>query len=110
MANGYENVLTQAGFQSDEATAKAIQDHAEDENTGDGSLAHNGDYKVLGAWTKGDYRVHLERNTAPEDAGDGMTAVVTHPPLLVIDKGDTRIVAVNPKDTEALRAVLSDLA
>lgn len=108
MAKAYESVLTEAGFTQDGQLATDLQAHADDPTTGDGSLSHNGEYKVLSAWKKGDCSVHLERNTAPEETGDDMTAIVTHPPLLVIEKGDVRV-AVSPRDPEALEAVLSEL-
>lgn len=105
----HESILKELGFTADADLAAQLQDDANDPSTGDGSLSHNGDYKVLNAWTKGELRVHLERNTAPEDAGDDMTAVVTHPPLLVVERGDQRLVVVSPRDTDALRAVLTEI-
>lgn len=105
----HEDILTKLGYEANAGAQAAKQADADDPATGDGSLSHNGKYEVLGFWSKGDVEVHLERNTAPEDVGDGMSAVVTHPPLLVVEKAGARLVAVSPRDPEALEAVLTDL-
>lgn len=107
--SAYEDVLAELGYEASEDLATAIKSNADDPETGEGSLSHNGEYKVEGAWKKGNVTVHLERNTAPEDQGDDMTAVVTHPPLLVVKKSDVVVAGVRPRDPEALKAVLTDL-
>lgn len=105
----HDDVLAKLGFEPDAELASFVQGYADDPNTDDGSLSHNGEFKVLGAWKKGDVWLHLERNTAPEPGDDDMETVVTHPPVLVVCKGDKRICVVRQRDPEALEAVLSDL-
>ena len=106
----HDDVLSELGFTADEELQAAHQADANDATTGEGSLSHNGPYQVQGYWTKGDVHVHLERNTAPEaDNGDDMTAIVTHPPVFVVSKGEERVGTAMLRDPEALKAVLSDL-
>lgn len=105
----HDEIFEKLGFTADDVLKEAIKTDADDPTTGEGSLSHNGEYQVLGAWTKSDVQVHLERNTAPEDQGEDMTAVVTHPPVFVVSKAGKRVAAAMQRDPEALEAVLSDL-
>jgi hypothetical protein len=105
----YEDVLTGAGFTEDADMASKLQEWANHPETGEGSMSDNGAYEIQKAWTKGDATVVLEQNTAPDDLGDGMTAVVTHPPVLVVDSPKFRV-SVRPSDTDALKDVLGHLA
>lgn len=100
----HDDVLAELGFTSDDEKKASYQEAFEKAGT-----SENGAHVVHGVWTKGDISLHLERNTAPEDTGDDMTAVVTHPPVFVISKGGKRVVTVMQRDPEALKAVLSDL-
>ena len=104
----YKDVLANLGFQSDENRRAALQTHAENPETDGGNLSHNGDYKVLGTWTKDDIVVHMEQNTAPDQIGE-LSAIVTHPPLLVVE-GPKGRAAVRPGDVEALEQVIADLS
>lgn len=106
----HDDVLAELGFEKDGDLQLGLQSHADDPNTDGGSMSHNGQYQVQGAWKKGDVVVHLERNTAPESQDESdMSAIVTHPPVFVVSKGEQRLVTVMQRDPEALKAVLSDL-
>lgn len=60
-------------------------------------MQDNGPYEVLACWTRGQTVVLVEQNTAPDDLGGGMTAVITHPPVAVIE-GPRGRVAASPLD------------
>jgi hypothetical protein len=99
----HEKVLTDLGFTEDSEHKAAIEQIAEDNN-----LSANGPYQVHGAWSKGDIKIHLEQNTAPDKDGE-LSAQVTHPPLLVVEKAGNRLFALSPRDAEALREVVPTL-
>jgi hypothetical protein len=110
MAAQYESVLTELGYTQDSQAQQDLLDAATDPATGGGDMSASGKYEVLAAWTKGDLTVFTERNTAPDvDSVDDMVAIVTHPPVLVIERGGERVAAVPPRDTTALRNVLTEL-
>lgn len=102
MAN-HEKVLADLGFKPDDDHKSAVEQIAEDNG-----VSESGPYVVHAAWSKGDIKIHLEQNTAPEVDGE-MSAQVTHPPLLVVEKGDQRLFALSPRDAEALREVVPTL-
>lgn len=106
------DALTNLGFTEHQAHPAARPSRVK-------ALSHNGPYKVLGAWEKGNVRVHVEQNTAPNTIRDTEGTEYTaqayqFPPVMVIetvdDAGESfdppRTMAVSYGDLEAL-AVLA---
>lgn len=106
----YETALSELGFAADDTLKTKLQEWADHPETGGGDMSHNGAYKLLAAYSKGNVIVVAEQNTAPEDMGDGETsAVVTYPKLLIVEGPNGRC-AVRPADVEALKAVIEALS
>lgn len=99
----HEKTLADLGFTEDSDHKEAIEKVATDNG-----LSDNGPYVVHGAWSKGDIKIHLEQNTAPDTDGE-LSALVSHPPLLVVEKGDKRLFALSPRDVESLKDILPTL-
>lgn len=70
-------------------------------------LSHNGEYSVGDVFVRGECVVVVEQNQAPEDLG-GMKAVVTHPPLAIIESPKGRV-AFNPTDVKLAEVLVSEL-
>lgn len=70
-----------------------------------GALSENGPYTVLGSWSKGDVKVHLEQNTAPSEPGSDTMTV--YPPVLVIENGTGGRVNLQVHDLESIAAGLA---
>jgi hypothetical protein len=105
----YADVLSSKGFAKDEKAAEVLHADANDPNTGEGSLGHNGDYTVHEVWRKDGVTAVLEQNTAPEDLGGGMTALVTHPKVLIVEGPNGRC-PVQLHDLDVLDDVLEAVA
>jgi len=103
--NPLVEALTGLGFKPDEATQKYLEGLAEDAKMHD-----NGPYQVRAVYVKGDVTVTIEQNTAPDDLGDGMSAVVSHPPCGIIDGPNGYRVAFNPTDVNLFKTLVADLS
>lgn len=97
------SVLTELGFSNDPSDAAALESekHESGANTG-------GAYSVIACMKKGDVTVHVEQNQASEDIG-GMSAVVTHPAVALIESPKGRC-AFNPNDLELAKALVTELS
>lgn len=95
----FTNVLTELGWTQDGQSKQVAEENAQ--ATG---LNNNGPYVVRDVWVKDDRMITVECNTAPEDLGGGMTAVITHPPVAVL-AGPGMRVAFNPDDLELVRSL-----
>jgi len=100
--------LQALGFAPDSATKAYLAEvsHALD-------LSHNGPHVVQEVFTKsvssGTITVTIEQNTSPDDLGGGMTAVVTHPPVAIIDGPKGYRVAFNPVDVDLAEHLVTEL-
>jgi hypothetical protein len=102
MAN-HEQILTDLGFTADDDHKASMEKVAEDNG-----MSANGPYVVHGAWSKGDVKIHMEQNTAPDQDGE-LTAQITHPPVMVVEKAGKRVFAISPRDAESLKDILPTL-
>lgn len=98
------DTLKRLGFIEDERGRAAAETNAETAGVND-----NGTYTVQAVYVRDNIVVTVEQNQAPEQLGDGMTAVVTHPPLAVIASPKGRV-AFNPADTELAGSLVEQLA
>jgi hypothetical protein len=94
--------LTDAGFVNNADLQGKYEAKAERDN-----LSHNGDYVVLGTWTKGVVTLLFEQNTATEDIG-GLSAAITHPAVCVISSPTGRV-ACNATDVDLILAVADEI-
>lgn len=94
--------LGYAGFTQDDGLKQQLQDAA------DAQMHESGPYKVLEAWRQGVIQIVVEQNTAAEDLGGGTTAVVTYPPVAVIEGPGGRV-CCNPNDTDLVVSVASGM-
>lgn len=99
-----KKTLESAGFTQDEALKSAHEEQA-DKN----SMHDAGPYVVHGVWTKGLVTLLFEQNTAAEDMGGGMKAVIQHPSVCVAT-GPKGKAACNPDDTELILRLVEDLS
>lgn len=97
-------LLLSYGFVED-AEAKDVAE----QNAAALGLSSNGTYTVHHVFTKGDVLVTIEQNQAAEDMGNGMSAMVTHPPVAVATGPKGRC-SFNLEDRDAAKAVLEWLA
>lgn len=95
--------LESLGFTEDQVSLDAAKANAEAQG-----MSHNGPYAPLLAMVNGDVLVVVEQNTAREDM-NGMTALVEHPPVVVIN-GPKGRVAANPADLELVSALIAELS
>jgi hypothetical protein len=96
--------LEKAGFKHDDELKSAHEEQA-DKN----SMHETGPYVVHGVWRKGLVSVLFEQNTAAEEMGGGMKAVIQHPAVCVVS-GPKGRAACNPDDTELLLLLVEELA
>lgn len=95
----WTTTMTELGFVIDESAAAVAQAAADS-----AGLSEGGTYRVQQVWRRLDVTVTVEQNQAPETVG-GMQALITHPPVAVIDSPAGRY-AFNPEDTELARNLL----
>lgn len=97
-----QETLATLGFAEDAQARQVAIDNAEAQG-----LGHNGAYTVVAVYTRGDAVLTVEQNNSPEDLG-GLTAVIEHPPLAILQTPRTRV-AFNPEDTELAERLLAEL-
>lgn len=97
-------VLTKLGFKQDPASKKAAEDIAVAQK-----LSASGAYTIQDVLVRDDVIVTIEQNHSPEDYGNGMTALVSHPALAVMVSPRGRV-AFNPQDTALAVNLVNDLA
>lgn len=98
------STLEKVGFKRDDDLKSAHEVHA-DEN----GMHATGRYVVDSVWKKGLVTVLFEQNTAAEDLGGGMAAVIQHPSVCIVS-GPKGKAACNPEDTELILTLIQELA
>lgn len=95
--------LVGLGFTDDPTQAQADQAAAIEAGAGSG-----GEFSVNHVFTKNQIKVTVEQNSATEDVG-GLSAVVTHPPVAVIESPNGRV-AFNPSDVALAEVLIAQLS
>lgn len=98
------DALKAAGFKDDAKLHAAHEEQATENKMHDG-----GPYVVHGVMKKGSVTVLFEQNTAPEEIGGGMKAVISHPAVCVVSGPNGRA-ACNPDDTELILHLAEQLS
>lgn len=97
------DALVKAGFTRDEGGAAYLNDLSHELGMHD-----NGDYAVLGHYTKGDVSVTIERTQSPESVDDDSTVMWTRPPVAIVEGGQTNRIAANPADIPLVLALAGE--
>lgn len=95
--------LSELGFKADSKAKQAALTDAEAQG-----LSVNGSYDVHAVYAKDGITVTVEQNQATEDIG-GLSAVVTHPPVAVMESPKGRV-AFNPNDVELVETLVGELS
>ena len=107
-----QDTMSSLGFKADTKLATRLLDDAANPEVGGADMSEHGPYKVHNAWTKGDVKVWLEQNTAPdthEPDEDEAVAVVTHPRVLIVESPKGRV-AVKPSEAATIADVVDALS
>lgn len=78
----------------------------------DMALSHNGDHKVLGAYTNGEVWAVMEQNVSPDTSG-GVEVIMKHPAVLVLEGPKGRAAIPNadlPENADLIATVVRDLS
>lgn len=92
------------GFVEDDTLASARAEKASQDN-----MHQTGPYVIHGVWRKGAVTLVFEQNTAAEEMGGGMSAVIQHPAVCVVS-GPKGSAACNPADVKLILALAEELA
>lgn len=95
--------LVGLGFVDDKAQAQSDEAAAIAEGAGNG-----GEFSVDNVFTKNNVKVTVQQNSATEDVG-GLSAVVTHPPVAVVESPKGRV-AFNPSDVALAEVLIAELS